>query len=59
MFNGTNEKIIDGALFERMILSGVYNLKAHLQTVNDLNVFPIPDGDTGDNMYMTINGGID
>ena len=52
------EKLIDGDLFEKLVLCGVYNLKLHLKTVNDLNVFPIPDGDTGDNMYMTINGGV-
>ena len=57
MDNSLNKKI-DGQLFEKMALSGAYNLKANLQEVNDLNVFPIPDGDTGDNMYMTIAGGI-
>lgn len=58
MKNNTNEKIIDGELFERIVLAGAYNLKANIDTVNDLNVFPIPDGDTGDNMYMTIKGGL-
>lgn len=52
-------KIIDGALFEKMILGGVANLRANLQEVNDLNVFPIPDGDTGENMYLTLQGGMD
>ena len=52
-------KIIDGALFEKMILGGVANLRANLQEVNDLNVFPIPDGDTGENMYLTLQGGRD
>ncbi len=56
--NNTNEKIIDGELFERIVVAGAYNLKAHIDTVNDLNVFPIPDGDTGDNMFMTIKGGL-
>lgn len=50
---------IDGALFEKMILGGAANLRANLQTVNDLNVFPIPDGDTGENMYLTLQGGVD
>ena len=50
---------IDGDLFEQMILGGVANLQANLQTVNDLNVFPIPDGDTGENMYLTLKGGLD
>ncbi len=52
------EKIIDGELFERIVIAGAYNLKAHIDLVNELNVFPIPDGDTGDNMFMTINGGL-
>ncbi len=51
-------KIIDGELFANLIVSGVAELKKHIQAVNDLNVFPIPDGDTGDNMYHTIYGGI-
>jgi DAK2 domain fusion protein YloV len=56
--SNVNERIIDGELFERIVIAGAYNLKAHIETVNDLNVFPIPDGDTGDNMFMTINGGL-
>lgn len=51
-------KTIDGALFERMILGGVANLHKNVQKVNDLNVFPIPDGDTGENMYLTLQGGL-
>ena len=53
-----SEKIIDGALFERLIISGANGLRSHVKTVNDLNVFPIPDGDTGDNMLMTLSGGL-
>ena len=49
---------IDGALFEKMFLGGVANLKFNLEKVNDLNVFPIPDGDTGENMYLTMQGGV-
>lgn len=49
---------LDGIMFARMVNSGAANLKAHAQEVNDLNVFPIPDGDTGDNMLMTIMGGV-
>lgn len=51
-------KTLDGILFARMINSGAANLKAHAQEINDLNVFPIPDGDTGDNMLMTMMGGV-
>ena len=56
--NMQRQKVVDGNIFERLILSGAANLKAHADTVNQLNVFPIPDGDTGENMCMTINGGI-
>ena len=49
---------LDGILFARMINSGAANLKAHASEINDLNVFPIPDGDTGDNMLLTMMGGV-
>ena len=52
-----NTKIIDGSLYARMIKEGARELNRNRQTVNDLNVFPIPDGDTGDNMFMTMDGG--
>lgn len=51
------ETQIDGQGFVGMIAGGAANLRRYTQTVNDLNVFPIPDGDTGDNMMMTIEGG--
>ena len=51
-------KTLDGILFARMISSGAANLKTHAQEINDLNVFPIPDGDTGDNMLLTMMGGV-
>ena len=51
-------KRIDGALLEKMVLGGAANLQANVQKVNDLNVFPIPDGDTGENMYLTMQGGL-
>lgn len=50
--------IIDGNLFDAIVTSGAAGLKEHLDAVNDLNVFPIPDGDTGDNMFHTIYGGV-
>ena len=56
--DNTLSKRIDGELFEKIVESGARNLKLNLQIVNDLNVFPVPDGDTGDNMYMTIQGGL-
>lgn len=52
-------KMIDGAAFEKMIFGGVANLQANLQEVNDLNVFPVPDGDTGENMFLTLQGGFE
>ncbi len=52
------EKILDGKMYAEMINAGAANLKAHAQEINDLNVFPIPDGDTGDNMLSTIMGGV-
>ena len=51
--------MIDGAAFEKMIFGGVANLQANLQEVNDLNVFPVPDGDTGENMFLTLQGGFE
>ncbi len=50
-------RMLDGITFARMIKSGAANLKAHAKEINDLNVFPIPDGDTGDNMLFTMQGG--
>ncbi|MBQ4268516.1 MAG: DAK2 domain-containing protein [Clostridia bacterium] len=54
MYEGTT---IDGKLFEEMVMGGVANLQRNAQKVNDLNVFPIPDGDTGENMYLTLQSG--
>lgn len=51
------DRLINGVLFENMVKGGAENLYANKGIVNDLNVFPIPDGDTGDNMYMTIDSG--
>ncbi|MBQ9557777.1 MAG: DAK2 domain-containing protein [Clostridia bacterium] len=51
-------KLVDGFMFEKFAVSGAAKLKQNLKEINDLNVFPIPDGDTGDNMFRTISGGI-
>lgn len=48
---------LDGSLYYKMLLLGAEKLNENRTIVNDLNVFPIPDGDTGDNMYMTISSG--
>ncbi|MBQ2602728.1 MAG: DAK2 domain-containing protein [Oscillospiraceae bacterium] len=50
-------EILDGALYQKLIIGGAANLQRNRKTVNDLNVFPIPDGDTGDNMFMTMDAG--
>ena len=45
---------IDAALLQKMFLAGAKNLEAKKEWINDLNVFPVPDGDTGTNMTLTI-----
>lgn len=45
---------IDAALLKKMFLAGAKNLEAKKEWINELNVFPVPDGDTGTNMTMTI-----
>lgn len=50
--------IIDGEFLELMLNNGFCYLHANQQSVDELNVFPVPDGDTGLNMTMTMNGGI-
>ena len=49
---------IDGILFKSMVVNGAENLKQNYQRIDALNVFPVPDGDTGTNMKMTIEGGV-
>ena len=51
-------KRINGTDFEKMLKNGHANLKMHEEEVNKLNVFPVPDGDTGTNMRMTLEHGI-
>ena len=53
-----NLKHLGGALFAKMMRGGASELRANAEEVNRLNVFPVPDGDTGDNMRMTIESGI-
>ena len=52
-----NEQIT-GGLFKRMIHHGAAAITAQKQAINDLNVFPVPDGDTGTNMSMTIGAAV-
>ena len=49
------KQIINGADLRRMIISAAASIEIHKQKLNELNVFPVPDGDTGTNMSMTIN----
>ena len=48
---------IDGQLFRSLFVNGYYSLSNDIDRINDLNVFPVPDGDTGTNMKMTMDGG--
>lgn len=45
---------IDASLLQKMFLAGAKNLESKKEWINDLNVFPVPDGDTGTNMTLTI-----
>ncbi|MBQ8528432.1 MAG: DAK2 domain-containing protein [Clostridia bacterium] len=49
---------LDGKILKNMLIGGVENLRANSQEINDLNVFPVPDGDTGTNMTLTLDGGV-
>ena len=49
---------IDGKMYENMVISAANALENQKEDINNLNVFPIPDGDTGDNMFMTIDSGV-
>lgn len=48
---------IDGLMFRQMILGGARNLKKNTDYVDSLNVFPVPDGDTGTNMNLSMSSG--
>ncbi len=47
-------KVIDAGMLRTAFLAGAKNLEANKEKINELNVFPVPDGDTGTNMTMTI-----
>jgi len=49
---------LDGNTFRRILYGGAEGIRSHIKTINELNVFPVPDGDTGTNMYQTIESGI-
>jgi len=47
-------KTIDASTLKKMFLAGAANIEANKEKINELNVFPVPDGDTGTNMTLTI-----
>ena len=49
---------LDGLLLKEMVTGGAEELRSNVDEVNRLNVFPVPDGDTGDNMFSTIDSGV-
>ena len=51
-------KRINGVQLEQMLRNGLANLRLHEKEINQLNVFPVPDGDTGTNMRMTLEHGL-
>ena len=52
------DKIITGALLRKMVVSGANYLEENKEYVNSLNVFPVPDGDTGTNMSLTMKSAV-
>ncbi|WP_236329210.1 DAK2 domain-containing protein [Paenibacillus auburnensis] len=52
-----SKRSINGADFTAMVLAGAEKLQQHAEHVNSLNVFPVPDGDTGTNMNLTMTAG--
>lgn len=53
-----SRQIIDGQCYAQMLMAGAAELSAHTAEINDLNVFPVCDGDTGTNMSKTVAGGL-
>src|SRR5690554_4357228 len=54
-----DKRFIDGTDFTSMIFLGGKSLQSQITTINELNVFPVPDGDTGTNMNLTLTSGVD
>ena len=49
---------LDGNTFRRILCGGARGIRSQIDAINELNVFPVPDGDTGTNMSRTIDSGI-
>lgn len=54
-----NLSTLDGSTFTQMILQGAKHLKKQAKTIDALNVFPVPDGDTGTNMNLSMSSGVE
>ena len=52
------QKSINGATFKKMVLAGVSLLEQNKEYIDSLNVFPVPDGDTGTNMFLTMKSAV-
>ncbi len=53
-----NTKLLDGNTFKTLLINGCQSLINDIDRINALNVFPVPDGDTGTNMRLTLEGGV-
>ncbi|EBK2060011.1 DAK2 domain-containing protein, partial [Salmonella enterica subsp. enterica serovar Typhi] len=53
-----SKRSLTGTDFTAMVLAGAQRLTEHAEHVNSLNVFPVPDGDTGTNMNLTMTAGV-
>ncbi len=58
MNTSTEATIIDAALLRRIFFGGAIGIRSNMKEINDLNVFPVPDGDTGTNMLRTLESGL-
>ncbi|MBE6734447.1 MAG: DAK2 domain-containing protein, partial [Ruminococcaceae bacterium] len=47
--------MLTGSMLKQAVISGANNICSQKERINDLNIFPVPDGDTGTNMSMTIS----
>ena len=50
--------VLNGKQLKDMLIGGAENMHSNISEINDLNVFPVPDGDTGTNMALTLEGGL-
>ena len=55
---GVTSSYITGETFRRMVMNAGASIRSNESAINDLNVFPVPDGDTGSNMSMTITSAV-